>query len=89
MKVLFERSFLSDVRAVTDKPALKKLSGIIAMLKSTGSLSGVPNVKKLKGHDSAYRIKVGSFRLGFFLEDGILILVKFQDRKDIYKRFPG
>ncbi|HBB92386.1 MAG TPA: plasmid stabilization protein [Bacteroidales bacterium] len=88
MKVLFERSFLSDVHAVTDRKALKKLSELIGLLKSARSLSDIPNLKKLKGHTSAFRIKLGDFRIGLFLVEGTLILVKFQNRKDIYRGFP-
>lgn len=79
---------MTDVKTVTDKAVLAKLSDTIVLLKSSESLTGTPNLKKLKGHPSAYRIKLGHYRLGFFLEGNTLILVKFQNRKDIYKKFP-
>lgn len=88
MRVLFERSFLTDVRSVNDKSTLRKLSDIIALLKSISTLTEIPHLKKLKGHPSAFRIKLGNYRLGLFLETDTLILVRFQHRKDIYKKFP-
>ena len=88
MRVLFERSFLTDVRSVNDKSTLRKLSDIIALLKSVSTLTEIPHLKKLKGHPSAFRIKLGDYRLGFFLEESTLILVKFQNRKNIYRKFP-
>lgn len=89
MKVLFERSFLSDIRRITDRKVLRKMSELIKLLKSAQSLSDIPDLKKMKGHPSAFQIKLGEFRIGLFLEGGSLILVRFQNRKDIYKGFPG
>jgi mRNA interferase RelE/StbE len=89
MKVLFERSFLSDVLAIPDKQTRDRLAKTINHLKTIKTLSEIPNLKKLKGHASAFRIKLGNYRLGFFLEGNTLILVRFQDRKDIYRQFPG
>ncbi len=58
------------------------------MLKSVNIMTEIPNLKKLKGHPCAYRIKLGNYRLGLFLETDTMILVRLQHRKDIYKKFP-
>jgi mRNA interferase RelE/StbE len=88
MKVVFERSFLSDIRNTTDKSILSRLSKIIQVMKAAHSLDDIPNLKKLKGHPAAFRIKLNQYRVGFFLENDMLILVRFRNRKDIYKGFP-
>jgi mRNA interferase RelE/StbE len=68
MKVLYENSFLKDIEKLTDKKILNRLSEIIEKVKSIHDLQALPNLKKLKGHSSAYRVRIGDYRLGFFSE---------------------
>ena len=57
-------------------------------MEKTDSLERIPNTKKLKGHKTAYRARIGDYRLGFFFENSTLTLARFVHRKDIYKLFP-
>jgi len=52
------------------------------------TLQDIGNLKKMKGHHSAYRIKIGDYRIGLFFENGSIIFAYFAHRKDIYNRFP-
>jgi mRNA interferase RelE/StbE len=88
MRIIFERSFLIDIQRIKDKGRLRKLANLIDVLRNSASLNEIQNLKKLKGHPSAFRIKMGDFRVGFFLENDTLILVRFLNRKDIYRGFP-
>jgi mRNA interferase RelE/StbE len=45
-------------------------------------------IKKLKGHDSFYRIKIGDYRIGFEMVNEELILTRILHRKTIYRYFP-
>lgn len=88
MKVEFLKKFskdLDDIKTRTVKPALIR---IIELMEATDSLDKIPNTKKLKGHKSAYRTRIGDYRLGFFFQDSTIILARFVHRKDIYKIFP-
>jgi len=51
-------------------------------------LSELSSCKKLSGSKNAYRIRMGSYRIGFFYETGTAELVRVLNRKDIYKYFP-
>jgi mRNA interferase RelE/StbE len=42
----------------------------------------------LKGHKFAYRIKIGDYRIGIFVESKVVEMARFEHRKDIYKVFP-
>jgi len=88
MKVEFLKSFSKDIDGVKNKSAKNALIRIIEMMESSDSLDRIPNTKKLKGHKTAYRTRVGDFRIGFFFENSTIILARFVDRKDIYKLFP-
>ncbi len=88
MKVEFLKKFSKDIDGINLKSV--KLNGIkiIELMESANSLDGIPNTKKLKGHKSAYRTRVGDYRLGFFFENATISLARFVHRKDIYKFFP-
>ncbi|WP_202218315.1 type II toxin-antitoxin system RelE/ParE family toxin [Okeania sp. KiyG1] len=46
------------------------------------------NIKKLKGEEEYYRIRVGDYRLGIKVNDGIVFFVRILHRKEIYRYFP-
>ncbi|MCZ2222041.1 MAG: hypothetical protein LC122_00205 [Chitinophagales bacterium] len=61
---------------------------LIELIENADSLDSIPNTKKLKGFKTAYRTRVGDYRLGFFYENSTILLARFVHRKDIYKIFP-
>ena len=84
----FLKKFSKYLDVVSTKSVKSNLLKIIIPMESIDSLENIPNTKKLKGHKSAYRIRVGDYRLGFFYENGIISIARFVHRKDIYKIFP-
>lgn len=88
MKVLYEKSFLKDIAKIKDKKVLNRISDTIGLVKTMRDLKTLPNVKKIKGHPSAFRIRIGDYRLGFFYENETVIFSRFLNRKDIYNYFP-
>jgi len=88
MKVLYEKSFLRDIKKVKKQILLNNLANTIEDIKSADEIFSLANIKKLKGHPAAYRIKIGNFRLGLFYENNTAIITRFLNRKDIYKFFP-
>jgi mRNA interferase RelE/StbE len=88
MKVLYEKAFWRDIKKLRDQNVLDNLALVIEKIKNATDLSVLGDIKKLKGHPSAFRIKVDDYRLGFFLENDQVILTRFLNRKDIYKFFP-
>jgi mRNA interferase RelE/StbE len=88
MIILYEKSFLRDIKKIRDQRVSSNLVRVIEEIKKSVDLSRIGDIKKLKGHASAFRIKIGDYRLGFFFENDHVILVRFLNRKDIYKFFP-
>ena len=69
--------------------ALKnEVADLILAVEAAVSLAKIPNVKKLKGYKTAYRIRVGDFRIGVLLVRGEVEFVRVVNRKEIYKLFP-
>jgi mRNA interferase RelE/StbE len=53
------------------------------------SIQDIPNVKKLSGYKSYYRIKIGDYRLGFErISKSTIRFVIIANRNEMYKRFP-
>lgn len=88
MNYRYSPSFFRDVKKLHSE-LLVDLDEAIENIKSAKSLNEISDVKKLKGHKTAYRIKLGSYRLCFFYaDDKTLILARFLPRKDVYRFFP-
>ena len=49
--------------------------------------SGDSDIKKMKGHDSVYRLRIGNYRFLYKIDNDILIIFMFDagHRKDIYR----
>ena len=87
MHVEFLSSFSKDLDKIKSKKLKKSIIATIEKLEQVDSLSDISNVKKLAGHESAYRIRIGDYRLGFFFSKSIE-LARIKHRKEIYKLFP-
>ena len=72
----------------TSRSVKVQLATIIQQIIAANKLSALSSVKKLTGFKNAYRIRVGSYRIGFFYENDIVELVRILNRTDIYKYFP-
>jgi mRNA-degrading endonuclease RelE of RelBE toxin-antitoxin system len=88
MKVEFLKKFSKDLDEVRTKSTKESVIRIIELMEVVDGLEKIPNIKKLKGHKSAYRVRIGDYRLGFFFENSTILLARFLHRKDIYRIFP-
>jgi len=88
LKVKFESSFARDLRRVRDLKLQARIADAIRRFEDIESLLEIDGLKKLKDEQDAYRLRIGEYRLGFLLRDGVVVLVRFLDRKDIYRYFP-
>jgi mRNA interferase RelE/StbE len=88
MKVEFTDRFSRDIDKITDKSLMKSIDETITKVKLAKSIHDLSNVKKIKGHASAYRLRIRDYRIGFYLKEDIIIFVRVLHRKDIYKTFP-
>lgn len=88
MKVVFLRSFINDIKKLTDKKLKTTIKEFIMEIENAETLEGIPNVVKMKGFSTAYRCRIGDYRLGFYKDDDKVELSRFVKRNDIYKVFP-
>ena len=88
MTVDFLKSFSKDLDAIKTKSVKQSVVRLIELMETVDALDKIPNSKKLKGYKSAYRVRIGDYRLGFFFENSTILLARILHRKDIYKIFP-
>lgn len=88
MKVGFRQSFLKDLEGVSDKRLRRRVKVAIEEVEKAESLQQINGLKKLKGGENFYRLRIGDFRVGMALEVGRVIFVRLANRKDIYRHFP-
>jgi mRNA interferase RelE/StbE len=88
MEIIYTSGFQKDIENISIATLKKQLLITIEEIKKAESLIEIRQVKKMKGAKSAYRIRIGDYRLGFFLTGRTITLARFVHRKDIYKQFP-
>lgn len=88
MKVTFRESFLRDLRAVREKSVQRRIREVIEHVEQVNRPTDIPNLKKLTGHATYYRIRIGEYRVGLKIEADTVVFVRVLNRKDIYKYFP-
>ena len=88
MKVKFLSGFDKDLKKIRDKELAKTIIECIRIFEEADDLSQIPNIKKMKGHSTAYRYRKGKYRIGFYYENDTVIFAAFAPRDKIYKRFP-
>ena len=87
MKIEIRRSFTKDADKMPS-PYQQQLGIIIAEMEKASQPAELNNCKKLSGYKTAYRIRMGQYRIGFYYENKIVELVRILHRKEIYRYFP-
>jgi mRNA interferase RelE/StbE len=88
MNVSIDKSFEKDTNKINNKELLSKIVDCIENVKNGSTIHSIKNLKKLKGSNHYYRIKIGDYRVGIFIEKETVEFIRFLHRKDVYKYFP-
>jgi mRNA interferase RelE/StbE len=88
MQVEFRPLFVRDLRAFKDRKLRQRIEAVIMEVEAANSLAELRNIKAIQGSPNFYRLKVGDYRLGIYLQDDIVAFVRVLHRKEIYRYFP-
>jgi mRNA interferase RelE/StbE len=88
MKSFFLASFLSDVKKLRDGKMRQSVAHAITRVEQASALADVPSLKRLSGHHSYFRIRVGDWRIGLKVESDTVTFVRCLHRREIYRFFP-
>ncbi|MFB8791450.1 MAG: type II toxin-antitoxin system RelE/ParE family toxin [Potamolinea sp.] len=82
-------SFLKDIKALKSTPVFESIKALVfEEVPNISSFEEISNLKKMKGADNAYRIRVGDYRIGLFFDGDTVKFARVLNRKDIYRYFP-
>lgn len=88
MQVVFRKTFKQDLQNFKAGKILERIQQVIEEVESAGSLLEIRNIKALQGYEGFYRIRVGDYRVGLFVENGVVAFVRVLHRKEMYRYFP-
>ncbi|NKQ37265.1 MAG: type II toxin-antitoxin system RelE/ParE family toxin [Chloroflexi bacterium] len=88
MNVEYKNSFVRDIKRIRNNSLKTRVQEVLVQLEGADSLSEIANLKKLRGTNNSFRIRVGNYRLGGRILEDRIVLVRFLHRKDIYRYFP-
>ena len=89
MKTIFLKSFEKDLLKIKLDDSVKlSLKDCIDFVENCNNYTEIKNLKKLRNFKFAYRIKLGDYRIGVFIENNTIEFARILHRKEIYKYFP-
>ena len=89
MTIEYLPTFIKDLKALRSSPVYKTIYELaFEDIPNIDNLSELTNLKKLKGSNTAYRIRVGNYRIGIFITDDKIQFSRVLHRREIYRYFP-
>ena len=85
MIILVDKSFERDAKRLP-KDAQVRVKASIEKLRNS-SLQEL-NLTKMEGAKNAFRLRVGDYRIGLYLEGDSVVLSRVLSRKEMYRYFP-
>ena len=88
METEFLDKFNKDLDKISIKSVKNSLAKLIVNVEFAKHINEISQTKKLKGHKSAYRIRISDYRVGIFVEGNKVTFARVVHRKEIYNVFP-
>lgn len=88
MRTAFRKSFVRDVRKLNERRVGDQVRSVIEAVESAARLSDVLNLKMMSGAAGYYRVRIGDYRIGLFVEGEEVEFVRVLHRKEMYRHFP-
>lgn len=88
MKITYSGYFGRQLKKIKDKAVLEDIHTAILNVESAQNIKNIDNCKKMSGYAHAYRIKIGQYRIGITIENGIVDFCAVAHRREIYRVFP-
>ena len=85
MQAEFRRIFFRDLYAIKDRKLRQRIEAVIAEVEAANSLAELRNIKAIEGHPNYYRLRIGDYRVGIYVEDNIVAFVRVLHRKEMYR----
>jgi mRNA interferase RelE/StbE len=88
MNLVFKESFEKDIENINQNSVLSAIERTINHCEAAEKPADIPNLKKMRGHTNAFRIRIGNYRIGVFMKGNSIEFIRVLSRSVIYKNFP-
>ena len=88
MNTEFRESFVRDLKRVKEQAVHRRVRRAIQAVEEADGVQDLPNMKKLRGGDRCYRIRIGDYRIGLLIDGDTAVFVRCLHRRDVYRFFP-
>jgi len=88
MKTEFLKQFYKDLDKLSHQAVKDGIIRTIENVEQAAKVNEIKGIKKLSGFRNVYRIKIGDYRIGLFIENNTVEFARIAHRKDIYRLFP-
>jgi mRNA interferase RelE/StbE len=88
MNVEFTKLFLKQLDKIRDPIIKNRVKSAILKAESANALTELNNIKKLSGAENHYRIRIGDYRIGFFVEEDTITFARVLHRRKFCRYFP-
>ena len=88
MKVIFLSKFSKDIDKIKLQAVKDDIIATITEVENATKATDIKNLKKLVGFKTAYRIRIGEYRIGIYIVKDTVEFARIAHRKDVYKIFP-
>ena len=86
MKVEFSSNFTRDLRRIRDRSIRERVDKMIEQIEKMDNFTETSNIKKLRGHENRYRVRVGNYRIIFRFNEDTVTFLRCLPRQDIYRQ---
>lgn len=88
MNVKVTEAFNKDISKLRNKKIILAIKAVLLKIEKAGTLSEIPNVKKMEGTKNYFRVRIGDYRLGIFMSENTVYVSRFLNKNEIYRYFP-
>jgi mRNA interferase RelE/StbE len=89
VKTEYLPSFIKDLKKLKKIPDYSQIRlTAFESIPECHNITEINNLKKIKGTKNAYRIRVGDYRLGVFIQNETITFSRVLHRREVYRYFP-
>jgi mRNA interferase RelE/StbE len=82
-------SFIKDLKALKSTPVFASIQALVfEEIPNISKFEDIANLKKLKGYENSYRIRLGDYRIGVVFDGETVTFYRVIHRKEFYRYFP-
>ncbi len=88
MTAIITDEFRKSLRKLNNKEVNERVLEAIENIEIAQNVTEIRGLKKLKGYQTAYRIRIGDYRIGLHIFGDTVHFTRVANRKNIYDEFP-